>query len=96
MSQTSASSYYVFERLTTKVAALKDFLAKPEDVHLMMWYDLNNVRQLAQQDPTIYNKWRYGKELKALEQTHADGYAPFCPGKWETSFAVGFLYYIYH
>ena len=52
--------------------------------------------QLAQQDPTIYNKWRYGKELKALEQTHADGYAPFCPGKWETSFAVGFLYYIYH
>ena len=94
MSQSAA--YYVFERLANKVAALKDLMAKPEDVHLMMWDDLNYVRTLAQQDPTLYNNWLYGKELKALEQTHSNGSAPFCPDKWETSFAVGFLYYIYH
>jgi hypothetical protein len=90
------SAIFSLERLNTKILALKDLNVTPEAAWDLLWPDLAFVRAAMLQEPAMMDQWIYGAALKAVESTHEDGAAPFCPSNWEHSLAVGFLFYIWH
>ena len=90
------SAIFSLERLNTKILALKDLNVTHEAAWVSLWPDLAFARAAIKQDPSITDKWVYGPALKAVESTHEEGAAPFCPSNWEYSLAVGLLFYIWH
>ena len=66
-----------------------------EDVRANLWHDLDNLRNCNNKNNVI-SDWKYKDAIETTEQWHLNGNKTFNLMSWESSFAVGVLFAIYH
>jgi hypothetical protein len=67
----------------------------PEDVKTNLWQDLDNIRNNNNLNNLLID-WKYKDAFETTLQWHENGRKIFNLMDWESSFAVGMLFAIYH
>ena len=67
----------------------------PEDVKANLWHDLDNLRNNNNKNNLI-SDWKYKDAFESTERCHENGRKTFNLMDWQSSFAVGVLFMVYH
>src|SRR5210317_1963619 len=69
------------------------------DVHFNLWNDISRLRREINKDTvplSLFDDWKYKISFELTENSHKNEEQLFKDMSWEESFALGFLYFIYH
>ena len=69
------------------------------DVHFNLWNDISRLRREINKDTvplSLFDDWKYKISFELTENSHKNEQQIFKDMSWEESFALGFLYFIYH
>ena len=69
------------------------------DVHFNLWNDISRLRRDLNKDTvplSLFDDWKYKISFELTENSHKNEQQIFKEMSWEESFALGFLYFIYH
>ena len=69
------------------------------DVHFNLWNDISRLRRDLNKDSvplSLFDDWKYKISFELTENSHKNEEQLFKDMSWEESFALGFLYFIYH
>jgi len=69
------------------------------DVHFNLWNDISRLRREINKDTvplSLFDDWKYKISFELTEKSHKNEQQIFKDMSCEESFALGFLYFIYH